>query len=117
LLTEAASQQYFLAMLEDTTDPKTGQPYRLVTRSRVKGEHSDRFIFRGKLLFDSNLPIVNSRSRRTLEAVEDRMVVHHFGPTDAELASVLRYLVRLADLPENCRVIYDRMPDRRLTRP
>ncbi len=45
------------------------------------------------------------------------MVVHHFGPTDAELASVLRYLVRLADLPENCRVIYDRMPDRRLTRP
>jgi hypothetical protein len=95
VLTEPAAQQYLLAMLEDSTDPKTGESHRLVTRSRVKVEDSDRFIFKGKILFDSNLPIVNSKSRRTLEAVEDRLVVHHFGPTDAELGAVLRYLAQL----------------------
>jgi hypothetical protein len=95
LLTEQGAQQYLLAMLEDTTDPRTGESYRLVTRSRVKVEDSDRFIFKGKIVFDSNLPIVNSRSRRTLEAVEDRVTVHHFGPTDAEMAAVLRYLAQL----------------------
>jgi len=95
VLTEPAAQQYLLAMLEDTTDPKTGESYRLVTRSRVKVEDSDRFTFKGKIIFDSNVPIVSSRSRRTLEAVEDRLTVHHFGPTDAELGAVLRYLAQL----------------------
>ena len=73
LLGEPAAQQYFLAMLEDTTDPKTGESCRLVTKPRVKVEDSDSFVFKGKILFDSNVPIVNSRSRRTLEAVEDRV--------------------------------------------
>lgn len=97
LMTEPAAQQYLLAMLEDTTDPKTGESHRLVTKSRVRGEESDRFIFKGKILFDSNLPIVNSRSRRTLEAVQDRVIVHHFGPTDAEMAAVIRYLAALTE--------------------
>lgn len=95
LLRDPAAQQYMLAMLEDTSDPKTGESYRLVTRSRFKVEDNDRFIFKGKVIFDSNMPIVNSKSRRTLEAVEDRLVVHHFGPTDGEMAAVLRYLARL----------------------
>jgi hypothetical protein len=97
LLKDPAAQQYMLAMLEDTTDPKTGESHRLVTRSRVKVEDSDRFVFRGKVIFDSNMPIVNSRSRRTLEAVEDRLVVHHFGPTDGEMAAVLKYLAQLGN--------------------
>jgi hypothetical protein len=95
LLGDPAAQQYLLAMLEDTTDPRTGESYRLVTKSRVNANDSDRFVFHGKLIFDSNVPITSSRSRRMLEAVEDRLKVHHFGPTDAELAAVMRYLVAL----------------------
>ena len=96
LLGDPAAQQYLLAMLEDTTDPRTRESYRLVTKSRANAGDSDRFIFNGKLIFDSNVPIVSSRSRRMLEAVEDRLKVHHFGPTDAELAAVMRYLVDLS---------------------
>jgi hypothetical protein len=95
LLGEPAAQQYLLAMLEDTTDPKNGESYRLVTKSRASVADSDRFIFKGKILFDSNVPIVNNRSRRMLEAVEDRLKVHHFGPTDAELSAVMRYWASL----------------------
>jgi hypothetical protein len=94
---DPAAQQYLLAMLEDATDPKTGESCRLVTKSRVKLEDSDRFVFRGKILFDTNLPIVGSKGRQVLEAVKDRLIEHHFGPTDAELAAVMRYLAALTE--------------------
>lgn len=101
LLTTPAAQQYLLAMLEDTTEPKSGKSYRLVTKSRVRGEDNDRFIFTGKIVFDSNTPIATNRSRKTLQAVEDRLIVHHFGPTDAELAAVLRYLAAITEQDPN----------------
>jgi hypothetical protein len=94
---EAAALQYLLAMLEDTTDPKSGESYRLVTKSRVRVEDNDRFIFRGKILFDTNLPIVGTKGRQVLEAVKDRLIEHHFGPTDAEVAAVMRYLAALSE--------------------
>lgn len=48
LLTKPAAQQYLLAMLEDTTDPKTAKSYRLVTKSRVRANDDDRFKFWGR---------------------------------------------------------------------
>jgi hypothetical protein len=112
LLGDPAAQQYLLAMLEDTTDPRTGESYRLVTKSRVNANDSDRFIFHGKLIFDSNVPITSSRSRRMLEAVEDRLKVHHFGPTDSELAAVMRYLVALSGDHAKGEYTYIRLKDK-----
>lgn len=97
LLTKPTAQQYLLAMLEDTTDQEDGNSNRLVTKTRVREEDNESFIFQGKILFDSNMPIASSRGRRTLQAVEDRLVVHHFGPTDAEIAAVLQYLAGLTE--------------------
>jgi hypothetical protein len=96
LLADPAAQQYLLAMLEDTSDPRSRKSCRLVTKSRVNTSQSDRFVFTGKIIFDSNVPIVSSRSRRVLEAVEDRLRIHHFDPTNAELAAVMRYLATLS---------------------
>jgi hypothetical protein len=92
LLTEKAAQQYLLAMLEGTTDQRTGKERRIVTRARHKAEDSEHFEFRGKLIFDSNLPVGH---RPVLQAVEDRLRRHHFAPPDSELAAVLLYLARL----------------------
>lgn len=99
LLAKPEAQQYLLAMLEPITDPRTGKSYRLVTKSRVKREES--FRFKGKIIFDSNSPVTTNRSRRMLEAVEDRLQVLHFGPTDNELAAVARYLVSLDGDPDD----------------
>lgn len=47
-----------------------------------------------------------------LEAVEDRLKVHHFGPTDAELAAVMRYLVSLSGDRAKGEYTYIRLKDK-----
>ena len=94
LLTEKAAQQYLLAMLEGSTDARTGEERRIVTRIRHNTSNSEQFEFRGKLVFDSNLPL---GQRPILQAVEDRLRRHHFAPPDPELAAVLIYLARLEE--------------------
>jgi hypothetical protein len=88
-----------LAMLAPTTIK--GRPKRLVTQSRVKSNKAS-FEFKGKLIFDSNSSLTGSSSLKVLEAVEDRLEVHHFGPTDAELAAVIHYLAaQTSDKPSD----------------
>ncbi len=95
LLTEKSAQQYLLAMLEGSIDPNTGEERRIVTKARAKSTTgSQQFEFKGKLIFDSNVPVGN---KPTLQAVQDRMVVNHFSPHDSELGAVLLYLARLEE--------------------
>lgn len=89
LFQDNLAQQYMLHMLAPTTI--RGKPKRLVTQSRVKGNKAS-FEFKGKLIFDSNSSVTGSSSLKVLEAVEDRLEIHQFGPTDAELAAVIHYL-------------------------
>jgi hypothetical protein len=89
LFKDDLAQQYLLAMLAPTTI--NGQAKRLVTQSRVKGQAAS-VEFKGKLIFDSNFSLTGSSSLKVLSAVQDRLEVHPFGPTDAELAAVMRYL-------------------------
>ena len=92
LFKDDLAQQYMLHMLAPMTI--RGKAKRLVTQSRVKGNKAS-FEFRGKLIFDSNSSVTGSSSLKVLEAVEDRLEVHQFGPTDGELAAVIRYLAAL----------------------
>jgi hypothetical protein len=95
LLTEKAAQQYLLAMPEGTTDTESGEERRIVTKARSsKSTGSQQIEFKGKLIFDSNVPVGN---KPILQAVEDRMVVNNFAPNDSELAAVLLYLARLEE--------------------
>lgn len=95
LLTEKSAQQYLLAMLEGSFDSATGEERRIVTKSRAKSTSgSQQFEFKGKLIFDSNVPVGN---KPILQAVEDRMVVNNFSPHDSELKAVLLYLARLEE--------------------
>ena len=94
LMKDAAAQQYLLAMLEGSVNPKTGETRRIVTKARAKSTGSKQFEFTGKVIFDSNLPLGGSP---VLQAVEDRLVVQNFSPTDSELAAVIRYLAQLEE--------------------
>ena len=95
LLKDKQTRQYLLAMLEPRTNPTTGKPERVVTRTREKVKEGDvpSFVFKGKLIFDSN---VGFGSHPALKAVADRIdPVLHFAPSDDELASVIRYVAGL----------------------
>ncbi|MDA9856581.1 phage Gp37/Gp68 family protein [Rubripirellula sp.] len=94
LMKDNAAQQYLLAMLEGTVNPKTGEARRIVTKSRAKSTGSKQFEFTGKIIFDSNVPLGGTP---VLQAVEDRLVVHHFAPTNSELSAVLKYLASLEE--------------------
>jgi hypothetical protein len=98
LFKDELAQQYLLAMLAPVTIK--GRPKRLVRQSRVRGQGAS-VEFKGKLIFDANSSVTGSSSLKILEAVEDRMEVHHFGPPDAELAAVMRYLVTLTSQKAN----------------
>ncbi len=95
LMKDAAAQQYLLAMLEGSVNQKTGETRRIVTKARAKSTGSKQFEFTGKLIFDSNLPLGSSP---VLQAVQDRVFVQNFSPTDSELAAVLEYLAQLEEL-------------------
>jgi hypothetical protein len=99
LFRDDLAQQYMLAMLAPTTIK--GRSKRLVTQSRVKSNKAS-CEFKGKLIFDSNSSLTGSSSLKVLEAVEDRLEIHHFGPTDAELAAVIHYLAaQTSDKPSH----------------
>lgn len=97
LLKSTETQQYLLAMLEGE---------RIVTRARVKATDNERFIFRGKIIFDSNVNI--NKGKATLAAVQDRMAVYRFDPSSLELAAVLR---QTAISPTDKRFPYIRIRD------
>ena len=63
LMKDAAAQQYLLAMLEGSVNPKTGETRRIVTKARAKSTGSKQFEFTGKIIFDSNTPLGGSPSR------------------------------------------------------
>lgn len=110
LLTEKAAQQYLLAMLEGSIDPNTGEERRIVTKARAKSTTgSQQFEFKGKLVFDSNVPVGN---KPILQAVEDRMVVNNFSPHDSELEAVLLYLARLEEQDPGDQYTLIRLNDR-----
>ena len=76
------------------------------TREKVKAGEPTSFVFTGKLIFDCNVPIGNHPS---LQAVEDRLNVLPFSPSDEELAAVIRYLVSLTGKEKQQKYSYVRL--------